>query len=502
MFHSASRIESLLVATLLALLCLVGCEFTEQESDSDAGEFVHIEGLGSLSFPNSGNEGAQAPFLRGVLLLHSFEYELATEAFVEAQQADPEFALAYWGEAMTYNHPLWRQKDVNAGTQALEKLAPSADERRQKAGSEREAMYLDAIEALYYEGSKAQQDMAYLDAMLYLHETYPDDHEARALYSLAILGSRDGNRDFATYMKAASVAQPVFDANPNHPGAVHYIIHSFDDPIHAPLGLAAALAYADIAPNAAHAQHMTSHIFMPLGMWDEVVTANSRAQAMENAELGGRGRHPNSCGHYSSWLHYGHLMLRETSKAETLMDSCYARMGEQPDADERAYFLSMRARHVLDTEDWDLASRWTIDLPPDDEERSKYEFINTFAALRQGDAEPARALLAEGLELGSPYQTLHLDQLRGLVAIADGNIATGLGILRTAAETEDALTFEFGPPKVFKPTFELYGEELLRLGYIEESAAAYRRANERNPGRTLSVRGLDHSAEARPTSSQ
>ena len=98
MFHFASRIESLLVATLLAVLCLVGCEVTGQEPDSDAGEFVHIEGLGRLSFPNSGNEGARAPFLRGVLLLHSFEYELAAEAFVEAQQTDPEFALAYWGK--------------------------------------------------------------------------------------------------------------------------------------------------------------------------------------------------------------------------------------------------------------------------------------------------------------------------------------------------------------------------------------------------------------------
>ena len=501
MFHSASPTKCLLAATLLAVLCLVSCGPTGPEPDSAAAELVHIEGFGSLSFPNSGNKAAQAPFQRGVLLLHSFEFELAAEAFVEAQQADPEFALAYWGEAMTYNHPLWREKDVNGGTQALEKLAPSAEGRRKKAGSEREAMYLDAIEALYLEGSKEQQDLAYMDAMRHLHETYPDDHEARALYSLAILGSRDGSRDFATYIRAASVAQPVFDANSDHPGAAHYIIHSLDDPIHAPLGLPAALAYADIAPNAAHAQHMTSHIFMPLGMWDEVVTANTRARVAEDAELAARGRRPNVCSHYSSWQHYGHLMLGETVQAETLMDSCHARMGEQPDARERGYFLSMRARHVLDTEDWDLTSRWMIDPSADDEERLSYEFVNAFAALRQGNPEPARAVLAEGLKVISPYQGLHLDELRGLVAIADGNSGEGLGILREAAEGEDALPFGVGPPKVLKPTFELLGEELSRLGRCEESAAAYRRANGRNPGRTLSTRGLDQAREALHASS-
>jgi len=496
MSHSAGPTKRLLSTLLLGGLCLAGCGSAGPAPDRVASNPVHIEGLGSLSFPNSGNEAAQTPFLRGVLLLHSFEFEPAAEAFVEAQQADPQFALAYWGEAMTYNHPLWRQKDVEAARKALAKLAPTAAERRDKAGSEREVMYLDALEALYAEGSKQQQDLAYMDAMRRLHETYPDDHEARAFYSLAILGSRDGARDFATYMKAASVAQPVFDANPNHPGAAHYIIHSFDDPVHAPLGLPAAQAYAGIAPNAAHAQHMTTHIFVALGMWSEVVSGNIRARDTEDAELAARGRRPNLCGHYSSWLHYGHLMLGQTAEAEALMDACYGRMGEEPEANERDYFLSMRARHVLDTEDWNLTSRWTIDPPADEEGRLTYDFTNAFAALRQGNAEPARKLLAGGLKPGSPEQTLLVDELRGLVAMAGGNTSAALGILRRAAEQEDELPFAFGPPQVLKPTFELLGEELLRLGHAEEAVTAYRRANERTPGRTLSVRGLEQAREA------
>ena len=171
------------------------------------------------------------------------------------------------------------------------------------------------------------------------------------------------------------------------------------------------------------------------------------------------------------------------------------------DAEEQGYFLSMRARHVLDTENWDLASRWTIDPPTDDDGLLGYEFTNAFAALRQGNAKPARQLLAKGLQPDSPYQALHIDELRGLVAIEEGRTEAGLGILREAAEAEDALPFAAGPPRVLSPTFELLGEELLRVGRSEESVTALRRATERNPGRTLAVRGLKQARAALRTSS-
>ena len=504
MQHFRKPLNSFLGAKLLAglFVAIGGPGLIGAESSAPASaELVRIEGLGSLSFPNSGNKAAQEPFVRGVLLLHSFEFEPAAEAFIEAQEADPGFALAYWGEAMTYNHALWREKDTKAAKEALAKLASNPKERRARAATEREAIYLDAVEALYANGSKEKQDLAYRDAMQQLHETYSDDHEARAFYSLAILGSRNGSRDFATYMKAAAVAQPVFDANPNHPGAAHYIIHSFDDPVHAPLGLPAAKAYADIAPNASHAQHMTTHIFVALGMWPEVISGNIRARNTQDGQLAARGRRPNLCGHYSSWLHYGHLMRGETADAEALMDSCHGRMDEDPDRSERDYFLSMRAHHILNTEDWDLGSRWTYS-PRGDEERLSYEFANAFAALREGNAKRARRLGAGAAKPKSPYSALHLDELRGLVEIADGKSEAGISTLRAAAEAEDALPFAFGPPRVFKPTFELLGEELLRLGRSSESEAAYRRANERNPGRTLSVRGLEYARAAQSASAQ
>ncbi len=291
--------HSLSATALLAVLAL------PQAGKPASQPLTHVDGLGSISFPNSGGAAAQAPFIRGVLLLHSFEYDTAAEAFRQAQTADPGFALAYWGEAMTYNHPLWQQQNREAALKALARLAPSADARAAKAPNDRERQYLGAVETLYGTGSKHDRDQAYMRAMARLSDTYPEDMEARAFYALSILGSRDGVRDFATYMRAAATVQPVLDANPDHPGAAHYLIHSFDDPVHAPLGLPAARKYSSIAPGAAHAQHMTSHIFLAMGMWDDVVKANVRASEVQDAEAVKRGGRPGVCGHYTSWLQYG-----------------------------------------------------------------------------------------------------------------------------------------------------------------------------------------------------
>ena len=180
---------------------------------------TEITDLGSLDFPNSGAPEAQQAFARGVLLLHSFEYEDAREAFQEASEIDPDFALAFWGEAMTHNHPLWRQQDRDAALEALAGYAATARERAEKAPTEREAAYLAALETLYGEGDKVSRDFAYSEAMRRLAETYPDDLEARAFYALSILGTTQGERDFRVFMRAGAVAEEVFAANPNHPGA-------------------------------------------------------------------------------------------------------------------------------------------------------------------------------------------------------------------------------------------------------------------------------------------
>ena len=231
------------------------------------------QNLGDISFPNSGSSEAQPAFLAGVRALHSFEFDPARFAFEEAQKIDPDFALAYWGQAMSDNHPLWDQQDKDAGIAALKKLSPDFEGRLNKAPTEKEKAYMTAVETLYFSADdKLQRDFAYADHMARMHERWPDDHEVSIFYALSLLGTiRRGDEGYRRQALAASISQEVFAENENHPGAAHFIIHSFDDPDHAILALPAARVYADIAPAAAHALHMPSHIFVQLGMWQEVV---------------------------------------------------------------------------------------------------------------------------------------------------------------------------------------------------------------------------------------
>lgn len=453
--------------------------------------FTHVNGLGSLSFPNSGNEAAQAPFNKGVLLLHSFEFGDAREAFQEAQEEDPEFALAYWGEAMANNYPLWQDKNVDEGRSILARM----DSVGALPGTPRETMYVDAVRTLFGEGTKAEQDIAYMNAMGALHEAFPDDLEAQAFYALSILGSTDGVRDFDVYAQAASVAQPVFDANPDHPGAAHYIIHSFDDPQHAELGVEAANAYSRIAPGAAHAQHMTTHIFLAQGNWDLVIQNNRRAVEVSDAQRAERGEEPVACGHYSSWLHYGHLQLEQWEEAETLMNACHAQVLE----DDRSwgtasYFQSMRSHHVLVSQDWSLSDRWKLDMEsyPEDWTIWQYAATNAFALLAGGKVDEAREWMPKVIQANPEWADPLIDvtrmQLQGLFAITEGKTEEGLRFLQKAAETEAAIPFEFGPPRLPLPSHEVWGNALLSAGLHDQAREVLAEAEQRTPGRLTLAR--------------
>src|SRR5512139_789364 len=162
------------------------------------------EALGRIDFPTSQTGAAQDAFVRGVLLLHSFEYDDAKEAFLEAQKAAPDFAMAYWGEAMTYNHPLWAQTAPEAARAALTRLGPTREARLAKAGSDKERDWLRAVDALYGDGEKLARDLAYAAEMRRMHDRYPDDLEVKAFYALSLLGTSHDGRDLTTYMRAAA----------------------------------------------------------------------------------------------------------------------------------------------------------------------------------------------------------------------------------------------------------------------------------------------------------
>jgi len=465
---------------------------TSCQSAPETAPGVDIDGLGRIHFANYGAPEAQDAFYRGVMLLHSFEFDRAEEQFQEAQSLDSTFFMAYWGEAMTYNYPLWRQTRPAGAQEVLAKLAPTPEERRALAPTEREAMYMDAVEVLFGEGDKTARDSAYSEAMRRLHEAWPDDDEALAFYALSILGLTNGVRDYETYGRAGRLVEPLFERNPRHPGAAHYIIHAYDDPDHASMGLAAADAYADIAPGAGHAQHMTTHIFLALGMWDRVIENNILATATTVAQRGDLDPAPWACGHYTSWEHYGHLQLGQFEDAERLMDNCYAWITTgEPGGGTWGYYSSMRAHHVLEAGDPGLLARWSAGVPegrpatasegwPDNSVR--IEGINAFVRLRAGEqADVATTLAAIPDEpVGNHIMRL---QLEGLSAIEAGQTDSGLALIREAADLEDALPLEFGPPDLPKPSRELLAEELLRAGFLDAAQTALDKTEARIPGR-------------------
>ncbi len=449
--------------------------------------------LGSIDFPTSGAAEAQPHFIRGALYLHSFEFGRAAEAFREAQHADPDFALAYWGEAMTYNHPLWGEWDDDAARAALGRLAATPEQRREKAPTERERLFLDAVEALWAEGPKAQRDTAYMLAMQHLAEEYPDDHEARSFYALSILGLSGTTRVVSSYMRAASVVEEVFRDNPEHPGAVHYLIHSYDDPVHAPLGLRAARAYSGIAPDAAHAQHMTTHIFVAMGMWDGVVSQNILA-----ADLTWWGP-----GHYTSWLTYGLVQQGRFEDAQRYLVQAWDNMANRSTPSGRSYMASMRAHHVVNAERWnDPSLEWEIDLSDTQSTaRAVDAFAVGLAALQRNDRAPAEAShrrLAGFVREGGDnvkFQVLE-KELRAMLLLDAGKTDDAVALLREAAALEDALPMEFGPPDIVKPSHELLGEVLLEHGRAVDAKREFERALELAPKRARALIGLGRAATA------
>ncbi len=449
--------------------------------------------LGTVDFPTSGAARAQPYFIRGVLLLHSFEYRDAATAFREAQQADPGFALAYWGEALTYTHPLWNEQDRSAARAVLERLAPTPGARRALAPTPREKAYLHAVEVLYGEGPKTERDTAYSAAMERVVASYPKDREAQVFYALSLLGLNQGVRDVPTYLRAAALLEPVFRENPDHPGAAHLLIHCYDDPIHAARGLPAARAYAKIAPDAAHAQHMTTHIFLALGMWDEVVSQNEIAS--------GRDRRAWTPYHYTDWLGYGYLQQGRYGEALRLLDLMFQN-ADRTTGRGLAVLAQMRADYVVNTERWESPSlQWSIDLAhANSRARAVDAFARGFSALKRGDRAAAQAALA-GLaalnrsrpapETGyvDPVPGVLYQELRAAAWQAQGALAEAIALMHKVTSLEDAMPLEFGPPGVVKPSHELLGELLLRAGRPDQARAEFERALRLAPQRALSLLG-------------
>ncbi len=460
--------------------------------------------LGSVDFPNSGSEEAQDAFQRGIAALHSFWYEEAAEAFKNAQEIDPNFALAYWGEALSHNHPLWSEQDISAARDVLSRFGDTRAERMRKTPTERERMYMEVVEVLYGAGDKYERDQLYHDALARLVAAYPDDDEAKAFHALSYLGLvRRGEPGFHRQMKAGAIVSRLFQEKPNHPGAAHYVIHSFDDPEHAPLALEAANRYAEIAPEAHHAQHMPSHIFLQHGMWNRVsrsndVAYNASAKWVEEKNLSLSKRDYHSL----EWKAYADL---QRGQYQAAMDAIGI-VEESADATDelrlRRLAVAMAARQAIET-----GRFGDVEMPSGEADTGRYNSTSSLLlavgmkAGAMGDAamadEAAMRLrkLAEARDAdGQSYQAdsvrVMQHEVEALAAKARGDLDGALAHAEMATDLEEGQDPPSGPTYPMKPSHELRGELLLEAGQLDEAVRVLEEGLSRTPNRSLSLLAL------------
>lgn len=484
---------------LLAAACGVTDIATSRARVGDQGEPVPGTGiqLGVISFPNSGAAAAQEPFFRGMLLLHSFEYDDAAAAFRDAQAADSSFALSYWGEALTHYRPVWDNENLDQGRSALEKAPDNP------SVTPREQAYLDAAAILFGDGERDRRWRDYSDAMGQISREHPEDQEAGSLYAVSMFGVTGGERDHRTYMKIASISQGVFRRNPDHPGALHYLIHAFDDPVHAPLGLPYAHLYSKVASAAPHAQHMPSHIFLALGMWDECISSNIDSWNSSEDRVARLGLGSEDRGYHAlSWMQYAYLqkgMLAEAREKLSIAEQDAVQTDSKRARSHQAY---MRAHLLIDGDQWAADVRTVDDDDLGARAWGTNALVEGIRALKTGDLAGAREWAAklrakadaEGDEEASlPIAALELE---GLLQFEDGKTDAAVATLRQAVQLEEQTPFGYGPPFPPKPALELLGEILLETDRAEAAATAFQASLERTPRRARSLQGLNKAAAA------
>ena len=479
--------------------------------------------LGRISFPTSGSAAAKPSFIRGVLLLHSFEYDDAIAAFKEAQRIDPGFAMAYWGEAMCYNQTLWYNENLENARRTLARLAPARAARQEKARTDREKGYLDAIERLFGDGTKPARDRAYADRMAELSRQFPDDDEAAVFHALALLATIPSDqRDPAASLKAGGIASAILKKNPQHPGAAHYALHAFDDGAHAAMGLEASRIYAKIAPASSHARHMPSHVFLPLGMWDEAAASDESAFATSVDRVKRLGLSMAQADfHALSWLHYEYLQQGRFANAREVMKTVESALAAPARPADPAHpaspahpaheseigrgfsptslkseLGSLRARLVIDSGDW-VAMKGQGAFENIDE-----LFALGYASVKLGDMGRADAAVEH---LGTAAKTVPDADAREIAQImsveldavaraARGDRGGGLAAGARAAALEAKRPRPIARPYPVKPAAELYGELLLAGGDAAGAVRQFQASLARTPRRAASLLGLARAA--------
>ncbi|HEX5491594.1 MAG TPA: tetratricopeptide repeat protein [Candidatus Udaeobacter sp.] len=489
-----------------------------------------LRGVGKVTFPITCAAEVQSDFARGVALLHSFFYEEARRVFTSVAERDPNCAMAQWGIAMTWWHPIWTPPtpdEMQAGKAAIEKAMSM------KARSDRERGFITALNTYYNttdssspapvgqscHGPVGPRDrvVAYENAMQQLHDKYPDDFEVQTFYAFAVLSTgyaTPNDTSLSKQLQAAAILEKLWKQNANHPGAVHYLIHSYDYPQFAERGLTAAKTYDSIAPWVPHALHMPSHIFTRLGMWDESIAANRASAEASRAYATMRHRDATEAEelHALDYLAYSYLQEARDSAAKKIVDAAAKVRKTNPELEfSAAYALAaIPTRYAFERNDWAAAANLSIPNVPHWSSfpfmEALIEYGHALGRAHTGDLEGARKAIARMQELRDAtkepkfdYFKSHLDlQMQAAsawVAATEGNKSEAIDMLRRGADSEDKLGKHPVSPGAFVPIREQLGTLLLEMGKPTEAQREFEAALKIYPGRFRGLYGAAQAAE-------
>ncbi len=470
--------------------------------------------FGSVTFDISCPGKVKTDFNLAVSLLHSFEYDEAEKVFAKIIEEEPDCAMAYWGVAMCNYHPLWvppTPSELKKGANAIA-LARSL----QPAGLELD--YIEAIGAYYQDTDKLDhrsRSVNFRNAMSLMYRKYPNDKETAIFYALSLVAAADpADKTFADQLKAGTILNGIYPGEPNHPGIMHYIIHTYDYPGLAELALPAARKYASIAPSSAHAQHMPSHIFIRLGLWDESIKSNlvstSAAKCYaQNAAIKG---HWDDELHGMDYLVYAYLQKGDSDSAKEQWDYLKTIHEVYPVSFKTAYaFTAIPARCLLEEKKWKQAA--DLEIHPEQFPWGKFPWqqaINHFARLlglvHTGKLDSARVELNK---LKSIYDTLineknlyeanqvqiQLKISEAWILFKEGKNNKALDLMKTAADMEDATEKHPVTPGEVIPARELWGDMLMETGAYAKALSAYQMDLERHAKRFNGLYGAGFAAE-------
>jgi tetratricopeptide (TPR) repeat protein len=471
----------------------------------DSGQAQSADQLGQVNFPAGCDASAQPTLEKGLALLHSFQYTQAKEIFLAAAKSDPKCAMADWGQAMARYHQLWDFPGQHTLREGREEI-----QQAQKIGAptERERAYIAAAAAFYQDDAgltQEQRTTAYSAAMAKLHALAPQDMEAAELYALSLiaLAEQDVNAR-ANRLQAIAILNPIFAAHPNSPGAAHYLIHATDTPEFAPQGLAAARAYAKIAPDSSHAIHMPSHIFNRLGLWQESIASNIAASASAAHATDMHTAESHYQTHAMDYLDYAYLQSGEEAKARAVATAEMDVHGSEDE--ERAHHRALlEARNALELHRWKEAAELKV---PDVRElwQDTTWWAKAIGAARTGDTAAAKTDVEKFAEIvaqrekqsqnegykASAEKATDLREAEAWLLFAQGKPEEAIAELSAAARHEESR----GVESVDIPAREMLADMYAEGKKPAEALAAYNTALKFSPNRFDALYGAGLAAEA------